>query len=231
MLYKCTGDMGNSVSCVRKPKEPRPGTEKEPQSGKKKRRFRRKKKDQSEERIEMAPQKVENLETQDLFSNTPASIEDAESSHTIQDDEEEGGRLLQVRETLHGIVHRAQLLSPLPTPESQPAGTTVIAHIVDNPADHKQRLISTMVEFDCAGNSRAVLIPVSDGALENTVSIRTVCSAETDPRLSFQGKVKTPKAIPSTQSWGPDLSSSGYCSEPLSHSEKVGFLRAPSCSS
>ncbi|XP_077338182.1 microtubule-actin cross-linking factor 1 isoform X14 [Lithobates pipiens] len=224
MLYKCTGDMGNSVSCVRKPKEPRPGTEKEPQSGKKKKRFRRKKKDQSEERDAMAPQKVENLETQDLFSNTPAPIEVAESSHTIQDDEEEGGRLLQVRETLHGIVHRAQLLTPLPTPESPPAGTTVIAHIVDNPADQKQRSISTMVGFDCAGNSRAVLIPVSDGALENAVSIRTVCSAETDLRLSFQGKVKTPKAIPSTHSWGPDLSSSGYCSEPLSHSEKISDI-------
>ncbi|XP_073471414.1 microtubule-actin cross-linking factor 1 isoform X7 [Aquarana catesbeiana] len=224
MLYKCTGDMGNSVSCVRKPKEPRPGTEKEPQSGKKKRRFRRKKKDQVEERDAMAPQKVENLETQDLFSNTPAPIEVAESSHTIQDDEEEGGRLLQVRETLHGIVHRAQLLTPLPTSQSPPPGTTVIAHIVDNPADQKQRSISTMVEFGCVGNSRAVLIPVRDGALENAVGIGTVCSAETDLRLSFQGKVKTPKAIPSAQSWGPDLSSSGYCSEPLSHSEKISDI-------
>ncbi|KAM5180852.1 uncharacterized protein ACMZJ9_001420 [Mantella aurantiaca] len=224
MLYKCTGDMGNSVSCVRKPKEPRPGTGKEPQSGKKKRRFRRKKKDQDA----FDPQMVENIETQDLFSNTPAPIYDAGSIHTIHEDKDEGGRVLQVRETLHGIVHRAQLLTPLPTPESPPAGTTVIARIVDNPADHKQRSTSTMVEFDYAGNSRAVLIPVSEGSLENAFSIK---SAETDLRMPFQGKVKSPKAISSAQSWRPDLSSSGYCSEPLPHSEKVGFLGAPSCSS
>ncbi|XP_072273984.1 uncharacterized protein [Pyxicephalus adspersus] len=229
MLYKCTGDMGNSVSCVRKPKELRPGTGKEPQSGKKKRRFGRKKKDQAEEKNEMSPQKVQNLEAQDLFSNTPSPIENAGSTHIIHEDEEEGGRVLQVRETLHGIVHRAQLLTPLPTPESPPAGTTVIAHIVDNPADRKQRSISTVVEFDCAGNSRAVLIPVSEGALENAFSTRTLFSADNNLGLSFQGKVKTPKAIPSTQSWGPDLTSSGYCSEPLSQSEKVGFFRAPSC--
>lgn len=224
------------MSCVRKPKEPRPGigkeprpgTGKEPQSGKKRRRFRRKKKDQTEEKNDIVLQKVENLETQDLFSNTPAPIEDADSTHTVHEYEEEGGRVLQVRETLHGIVHRAQLLTPLPTPDSPPAGTTVIARIVDNPADLKQRSISTMVEFDCVGNSRAVLIPVNKGSLEKALSIRTNCNAERDLRLSFQGNVITPKAVASTQSWGPGLSSSGYCSEPLSQSEKVGFLGSPS---
>ncbi|XP_068124915.1 microtubule-actin cross-linking factor 1 isoform X5 [Hyperolius riggenbachi] len=222
MLYKCTGDMGNSVSCVRKPKEPRRGTGKEPQSGKKKKHFRRKKKGQREEQDETGPEKKESVEAQDACSNTNVPIDDPGSMHPVLEEEE--GRVLQVRETLHGIVHRAQLLTPLPTPESPPAGTMVIARIVDNPADCKQRSVSTLVEFDCAGNSRAVLLPVSDGALENAVGTRTVSTMEDGPRLSFQGKAVTPKAIPGTQSWGPDLPSSGYCSEPLSQAEQISDI-------
>ncbi|KAM9319528.1 uncharacterized protein PAF06_003904 [Gastrophryne carolinensis] len=220
MLYKITGDMGNSVSCVRKPKEPRPG--KEPLYGNKKRRFKRKKKDKEEQDGMPAQKEEECVEAQDLCSNTCVPFEDPGSIQTVPEEEEEEGRLLQVRKTLHGVVQRAQLLTPLPTPGSPQTGTTVIAHIVDNPADCKQRSVSTMVEFDRAGNSRAVLLPISEGPLENTVGTATLCNILTDPRMSSR-KSQSPNAISSTPSSGTYLSSSGYCSAPLSQSEKVGF--------
>lgn len=222
VLYKCTGDMGNSVSCVRKPKEKRPGKEKEPQSGKRKRRFRRKKKDegakQEEEQMDLRDEERE--EAKDVSNNTCASIEDPESTGSILKEE---GRVLQVRETFHGMVHRAQLLNPRTAPESPPLGTTVIARIVDNPAEKKQPSCSTKVAFDLVGNSQAILLPIQDDDLEKSVSYRTSSCAETNLGLSSQAKDKTGRVVPVTLSWGPELSSSGYGSEPLSQLEQVGF--------
>ncbi|XP_075709192.1 microtubule-actin cross-linking factor 1-like isoform X5 [Rhinoderma darwinii] len=221
VLYKCSGDMGNSVSCVRKPKEKRPEKEKEPKSGKKKRHFRRKKKNEGEKPEQMDQKNGEREEAKDVSNNTCASIEEPDSTGSIPKEE---GRVLQVRETFHGMVHRAQLLNPTTTQESPPLGTTVIARIVDNPAEKKQRSFSTMAAFDRAVNSQAILLPILDDDLDKSVSYRTSSCEETNLGLSSQAKDKTGRGVPVTLSWGPERLSSGYGSEPLSQQEQISDI-------
>ncbi|XP_071992635.1 microtubule-actin cross-linking factor 1 isoform X17 [Engystomops pustulosus] len=215
--------MGNSVSCVRKPKEKRPGKEKEPQSGKKKRRFRRKKKDEGAkgEQEQMDEKEEEREEAKDISNNVCASIKEPEGISGIPQEE---GRVLQVRETFHGMVHRAQLLNPITIPESPPLGTTVIARIVDNPADKKQPSLSTMVAFDWAGNSRAILLPIKGDVLDKSVCYRTSSCEQTNLGLSPKANDTTERSVPVTLSWGPELSSSGYGSEPLSQLEQISDI-------
>ncbi|XP_056412553.1 microtubule-actin cross-linking factor 1 isoform X4 [Hyla sarda] len=217
VLYKCTGDMGNSVSCVRKPKEKRPGKEKEPQSGKKKRHFRRKKKDEGvrPEQEQINQKDEEREEAKAVANNICAYVEEPESTGSLPKEE---GRVLQVRETFHGMVHRAQLLNPITTPDSPPLGTTVIARIVDNPAEKKQRSSSIMV----AGSSRAILLPIKGGDLDQ--SFRTSSCDDTNLGLSSQAIDKAERGVPLTVSWGPELSSSGYGSEPLSQPEQISEI-------
>ncbi|KAM4794892.1 uncharacterized protein WCC33_000034 [Rhinophrynus dorsalis] len=227
-LHQCIEDMGNSVGCVRKPKEPGPGKGKDPHSVKKRRRFRRKKKGHSrEEQDQGGSQKEMRVETEDIFNICTVGEAVKSPSGSLVEE----GRVLQVREMLQGEVKRAILLDPMPVRGSPPAGTTVIARILDNPADRQQGTFGTVVDFDRAGKSRAILLPLKGELLGDAVSTGTSPGADTNSRFSsplmqlvqHSQKAKPQSEAPVTQSWGPDLSSSGYCSDPSSQLAQVGL--------
>ncbi|XP_041440008.1 uncharacterized protein LOC121400626 [Xenopus laevis] len=227
-LCRCTEIMGNSVSCVRKPKELRQGKGKESHPGKKRRRFKRRSKGHKGEGQDTGDSEKESrLEPQDMVN----VCERFESPGQSPSKPAEEGQFLQVKETLHGEVRRALLLDPMPIAKSLSSGTTVIARIVENPAVSQQRTLSTVVELDRTGNSRAILLPVKAEMMGDDLSLTTSPGAASDFKLSSPiiqsvnvlDKSNPERIMLDTWSWGPDLSSSGYCSDPSSQPAKVGL--------
>ncbi|XP_075460611.1 microtubule-actin cross-linking factor 1 isoform X5 [Ascaphus truei] len=244
--------MGNSVSCVRKPKEP--GRGKGPHPSKRKRRFRPKKKDRGhggEEEHQGGSQKEKSGEASKKFKAYEGG-EDPRRTASPQRNPAEEGRVLQVRETLHGELQRATLLctdhSPTSATGSQPEGTTVIAHILET---GRQNTVRTVVEFGVAGSGkrRAVLLPFnmrsekledaaggaqSAGISSGTADSETISELvspcplmqlmEAQEFVSLSDKAITEDVVPLSQSWGLDHSSSGYCSDPTSQPVQISDI-------
>ncbi|XP_041438126.1 microtubule-actin cross-linking factor 1 isoform X6 [Xenopus laevis] len=229
-LHRCTEIMGNSVSCVRKPKERRHGKGNEPHPGKKRRRFKRRSKGYKGEGQDTGDSEKESrLEPQDMVNVCERLASPGQFPSTVPAEE---GQLLQVRETLHGEVRRALLLDPIPIAKSLPSGTTVIARIVENPAASQQRTLSTVVELDRTGNSRAILLPVKAEIMGDDLSLSISPGADSDFKLSspivqsveLLDKPNPGRNMSVTWSWGPDLSSSGYCSDPSTQPAKISDI-------
>nr|XP_008169257.1 microtubule-actin cross-linking factor 1 isoform X22 [Chrysemys picta bellii] len=183
--------MGNSLGCVKEPKEQAAGPGKAPLSPQKRVRFKRKRRGKKRTVPEA------NLKEQPLPGTEIAEDDEAVEKFKVQPQQEGGeeiaktlhqgtsqppdpnpssspealpqGLLVQVKERFQGEVQKAQLVvEHWPSGSggrrrSPEEGTTVIARLLDNPAEKNcEKAVSRLVEFQRtgAGSSRAVLLPL-----------------------------------------------------------------------
>lgn len=174
--------MGNSLGCVKEPKEKAVG--KAPLSPKKRVRFKRRRKGKRRAMPEAAPQ-------EDPPALEVAEDEEAPKSKAVP--QQEGGEeptgswhcggdpnpaalhpglIVQVKERFQGEVQKARLVLEPQRPGAAGAspeeGTTVIARLLENPAEKDcEKAVSRLVELQRsgAGSRRAVLLPLRGGTV------------------------------------------------------------------
>ncbi|XP_043387931.1 uncharacterized protein LOC122463297 [Chelonia mydas] len=183
--------MGNSLGCVKEPKEQAAGPGKAPLSPQKRVRFKRKRRgkkrtvpeanpkeqplpgaeiaedDEALEKFKVQPQQEGGEEiAKPLHQGTSQPLDPNPSSSPEALPQ---GLLVQVKERFQGEVRKAQLVvEHWPSGSggrrgSPEEGTTVIARLLDNPAEKNcEKAVSRLVEFQRtgAGSSRAVLLPL-----------------------------------------------------------------------
>ncbi|XP_075764822.1 microtubule-actin cross-linking factor 1 isoform X4 [Pelodiscus sinensis] len=179
--------MGNSLGCVKEPKEPAAGPGRAPLSPPKRVRFKRKRwgKKRAEPQANPLPgmEITGDDEALEKFRVSPQQEGGEEPAKTLQQDTSQPtephassgaeapppGLLVQVKERFQGEIQKAHLvLEPWPSGsggsrDSPEEGTTVIARLLDNPAEQNcQKAVSRRVEFRStgAGRRRAVLLPL-----------------------------------------------------------------------
>ncbi|XP_032304874.1 microtubule-actin cross-linking factor 1 isoform X4 [Coturnix japonica] len=160
--------MGNSLGCIKEPKEKAAGMA--PLPPKKRARFKRRRRGKKRAVPAVAPQ--EELPA----AAVPRVDEDPKLEAAPQHEEPDGsrtggdpdpGRIVQVKERFQGELQKAQLV---PEPrgaqtagDSPEEGTTVIARLMDNPAEQGcERAVSCLVRLQRSGtgSTRAVLLPL-----------------------------------------------------------------------
>nr|XP_032608373.2 microtubule-actin cross-linking factor 1 isoform X7 [Taeniopygia guttata] len=163
--------MGNSLGCVKEQKEKAVG--KAPLSPKKRVRFKRRRRGKRRAMPEAAPQ-------EEPPALEVAEDEEAPKSKDGQDGGEEPpsgdpdpaalrpGIIVQVKERFQGEVQKARLVLEPQRPGVAAApreeGTTVIARLLENPAEKDcQKAVSRLVELQRSGSCRAVMLPLPAG--------------------------------------------------------------------
>ncbi|KAM7138681.1 microtubule-actin cross-linking factor 1 isoform 7-T7 [Macrochelys suwanniensis] len=183
--------MGNSLGCVKEPKEQAAGPGKAPLSPQKRVRFKRKRRGKKRTVPEANPKEQplrgveigEDDEALEKFKVQPQQEGGEEIAKTLHQGTSQPpdpnprsspqalpqGLLVQVKERFQGEVRKAQLVverwpsGPGGRRGSPEEGTTVIARLLDNPAEKNcEKAVSRLVEFQRtgAGRSRAVLLPL-----------------------------------------------------------------------
>ncbi|XP_021231075.1 uncharacterized protein LOC110387341 [Numida meleagris] len=162
--------MGNSLGCVKEPKEKAAGMA--PLPPKKRVRFKRRRRGKKRAVPAVAPQ--EELPA----AAVPGEDEDPKLEAAPQHEEPDGnqhpggdpGRIVQVKERFQGELQKAHLvLEPRGAQtagDSPEEGTTVIARLLENPAEQGcERAVSRLVQMQRGGtgSTRAVLLPLPRG--------------------------------------------------------------------
>nr|XP_032645512.1 microtubule-actin cross-linking factor 1 isoform X20 [Chelonoidis abingdonii] len=184
--------MGNSLGCVKEPKDQAAGPGKAPLSPPKRVRFKRKRRgkkkrtmpeanpkeqplpggeiaedDEALEKFKVQPQQEGGEEIAKTLHQGTSQPQDPNPSSTPEVLPQ--GLLVQVKERFQGEVEKAQLVvEHWPSGSrgrrgSPEQGTTVIARLLDNPAEKNcEKAVSRLVEFQRTGpaSSRAVLLPL-----------------------------------------------------------------------
>lgn len=214
--------MGNSLGCVKEPKEKTVG--KAPLSPKKRVRFKRKHRGKRRAMLEAAPQEqppaLEVADDEEALKSKAAPQQEGGEEPTGSWDyrgdpdpaASQPGLIVQVKERFQGEVQRARLvLEPQRLGAALEEGTTVIARLLDNPAEKDcEKAVSRLVELQRsgAGSRRAVLLPLrggtSDHGRELLSPVSTVSGEE--PR-----KNQEPGAGSTLDAWG-----KGDSNEPIS---------------
>ncbi|XP_064254368.1 microtubule-actin cross-linking factor 1 isoform X11 [Passer domesticus] len=236
--------MGNSLGCVKEQKEKAAG--KAPLSPKKRVRFRRRRRGKRRAMPEAAPQEE------------PPALEAAEDEEAPKwkaapgqegGEEPSGSRprgghpdpaalqpgiIVQVKERFQGEVQKARLLLEPQRPgvagASREEGTTVIARLLENPAERDcEKAVSRLVELQRSGSCRAVLLPLpagSDGRAAGLLSPSSAVSGR-DPAPG-----REQEAGSALDAWGKggsdDPSSSAACSSSAAEPGTVSELSTPS---
>lgn len=165
-------EMGNSLGCVKEQKEKAVG--KAPLSPKKRVRFKRRRRGKRRAMPEAAPQEE------------PPVLEVAEDEEAPKSPRQEGGEeppesrdpepaalhpgiIVQVKERFQGELQKALLVLEPQRPGVAAApreeGTTVIARLLENPAEKDcEKAVSRLVELQRSGSCRAVLLPLRSGS-------------------------------------------------------------------
>lgn len=211
--------MGNSLGCVKEPKEQAGEAGNTPLSPKRKTHFKRKRRGKKrtvpegvdpvvEEPSKGAEDEAEldkfstvllQEEGEDLVKSLHQGTALYEEAHpNLEREVLEQGHFVQVREQFQGKLERAHLLtenlsSGSGTQRDLPEeGTTVIAHLLDNPAEqNREKAVSQLVacQRPGAGNSRAILVPlqkepVAEDPKENAEKgTLVVCRSWEQPKL------------------------------------------------
>lgn len=202
--------MGNSLGCVKEPKNSVAIPEKAPLSPKKRARFKRKWRGKKTPPPEASPEE-EPWEGAGVIEETEAlrklivSLQKEEgvggAEHPPPDisapeDSAPGsgagdpGMILQVKERFQGEIQTAHLLLANDSSvaggvwDSPEEGMTVIAHLLDNPAERNcEKSVSQLVEFPrtASCSSRAVLLPLQGAAAVETADTPRGCQSSTVP--------------------------------------------------
>ncbi|XP_066421089.1 microtubule-actin cross-linking factor 1-like isoform X1 [Molothrus aeneus] len=168
--------MGNSLGCVKEQKEKAVG--KAPLSPKKRVRFKRRRRGKRRAMPEAAPQEeppaLEVAEDEDeaLKSKASPGQEGGEEEPSGSRDPDAGslhpGIIVQVKERFQGELQKARLVLEPQRPgvagAAREEGTTVIARLLENPAERDcEKAVSRLVELQRSGSCRAVLLPLRAG--------------------------------------------------------------------
>ncbi|XP_071623654.1 uncharacterized protein [Heliangelus exortis] len=175
--------MGNSLGCVKEPKEKAAG--KAPLSPKKRVRFKRKWRGKRKAMPEAAPQEElpalgedeEVLKKSEAAPGQEGGEDPAGSRHGSGDPDPSAlppGLIVQVKQRFQGEVQKARLvLEPRRAAAAGRAaleeGTTVIARLLDNPAERDcEKAVSRLVQLQRSGTGccRAVLLPLPGGGTD-----------------------------------------------------------------
>ncbi|XP_068015304.1 microtubule-actin cross-linking factor 1 isoform X14 [Melanerpes formicivorus] len=204
--------MGNSLGCVKEQKEKAAG--KAPLPPKKRVRFKRRRKGKSRAMPEAAPQ--EELPAPEAGEDEEASKSKAapqqqggeESGRSWQRGAEppaaalQPGLIVQVKESFQGELRKARLVLepqwPAAAGTSPEEGTTVIARLLDNPAEKGcEKAVSRLVQLQRSGtgNRRAVLLPLPEGSHGPAEGLPAPASEE-------PAKSRQPGAGSSLGAWG-----------------------------
>uniref|UniRef100_A0A8C9L9Z2 Calponin-homology (CH) domain-containing protein n=1 Tax=Pavo cristatus TaxID=9049 RepID=A0A8C9L9Z2_PAVCR len=164
--------MGNSLGCVKEPKEKAAGMA--PLPPKKRVRFKRRRRGKKSAVLAVAPQEdlpavaVPRVDEDPKLEAAPQHEEPDGSRNTGGDPDP--GRIVQVKERFQGELQKAHLvLEPRGAQtagDSPEEGTTVIARLLENPAEQGcERAVSRLVRLqrDGTGSTRAVLLPLPHG--------------------------------------------------------------------
>ncbi|KAM6996044.1 uncharacterized protein RBU47_013784 [Passerculus sandwichensis] len=170
--------MGNSLGCVKEQKEKAAG-KKAPLSPKKRVRFKRRRRGKRRAMPEAAPQ--EEPPALEVAEDEDEALKAAKASPGQEGGEEEpsgsrdadlgalhAGIIVQVKERFQGELQKARLVPEPQRPgvagAAREEGTTVIARLLDNPADKDcEKAVSRLVELQRSGSCRAVLLPLRAG--------------------------------------------------------------------
>ncbi|XP_057896185.1 microtubule-actin cross-linking factor 1 isoform X3 [Melospiza georgiana] len=170
--------MGNSLGCVKEQKEKAAG-KKAPLSPKKRVRFKRRRRGKRRAMPEAAPQ--EEPPALEAAEDEDEALKAAKASPGQEGGEEEPsgsrdadlgalhpGIIVQVKERFQGELQKARLVLEPQRPgvagAAREEGTTVIARLLDNPADKDcEKAVSRLVELQRSGSCRAVLLPLRAG--------------------------------------------------------------------
>ncbi|XP_053854696.1 microtubule-actin cross-linking factor 1 isoform X3 [Vidua macroura] len=206
--------MGNSLGCVKEQKEKAVG--KAPLSPKKRVRFKRRRRGKRRAMPEAAPQEeppaLEVAEDEEAPKSKAAPRqeggEEPSGSRPRGGDPEPAalhpGIIVQVKERFQGEVQKARLVLEPQRPgvagASREEGTTVIARLLENPAEKDcEKAVSRLVELQRSGSCRAVLLPLragTDGRAGGLLSPASAASGE-EPAPS-----REPEAGSALEAWG-----------------------------
>ncbi|XP_053820488.1 microtubule-actin cross-linking factor 1 isoform X9 [Vidua chalybeata] len=206
--------MGNSLGCVKEQKEKAVG--KAPLSPKKRVRFKRRRRGKRRAMPEAAPQEeppaLEVAEDEEAPKSKAAPRqeggEEPSGSRPRGGDPEPAalhpGIIVQVKERFQGEVQKARLVLEPQRPgvagASREEGTTVIARLLENPAEKDcEKAVSRLVELQRSGSCRAVLLPLragTDGRAGGLLSPASAASGE-EPAPSQE-----PEAGSALEAWG-----------------------------
>lgn len=261
--------MGNTLGCVKRPKEQAGEAGHPPLSPKRKARFRRKRrgKKRTEEAEGAADLVAKELSTgveiaeeeealtklgaaplqgegEDLVESLHQSTDLHETAlPALQPRGEEQGHVVQVRERFQGRLEKIYLVPEHPpsssgTPEDrQEEGTTVIARLLDNPAEQNRkkapsRLVS--LQGPGAGSSRAILVPLrrepsAVEAQENDEGTVVVCKSWEQSGLEASATVaQESRAAYTSEDGNESLSSATWGTSWTAEKGTVSELSTPS---
>ncbi|KAM9606481.1 uncharacterized protein ACIBXB_002201 [Morphnus guianensis] len=224
--------MGNSLGCVKEPKEKAVG--KPPLSPKKRVRFKRRRRGKRRAMPEAAPQEepptLEVAEDEEATKSKAAprqegGEEPAGTWHHGGDPNPAAlhpGLIVQVKERFQGEVQKARLVLEPQRPGAAGAspeeGTTVIARLLENPAEKDcEKAVSRLVELQRsgAGSRRAVLLPLRggiDGRVDGLLSPASTVSGEEPAKSRESGTGSALDAWGKGGSHNPGSSAAWTCS-------------------
>ncbi|XP_016074332.1 PREDICTED: uncharacterized protein LOC107541702 [Miniopterus natalensis] len=235
--------MGNSLGCVKEPKDSVAIPEKAPISPKKRVRFKRKWRGKKTPTPELSPEEeplegtgvIEETETLTKFivslqkeegvgevEHPPPDIllpEDSAPSSGVGDE----GMVVQVKERFQGEIQTAHLLL-----ENEPSvaggvwdsleeGMTVIAHLLDNPAERScEKSVSQRVEFPrtASCSSRAVLLPLPGEPAAEKADAQPGCQSSTFCRTDSPSNTNTGHGDQLSEGWSVGGGTKGILSAP-----------------
>lgn len=195
-------EMGNSLGCVKEQKEKAVG--KAPLSPKKRVRFKRRRRGKRRAMPEAAPQEEPPALEVAEDEEAPKSKEGGEEPPGSAGDPEPAalhpGIIVQVKERFQGEVQKARLVLEPQRPGVAGApreeGTTVIARLLENPAEKDcEKAVSRLVELQRSGSCRAVLLPLRTGTDGRAGGLLAVCGQQPAPS-------RGPEAGRALDAWG-----------------------------
>lgn len=216
-------EMGNSLGCVKEQKEKAVG--KAPLSPKKRVRFKRRRRGKRRAMPEAAPQEeppaleVPEDEEAPKSKAAPGQEGGEEPLGSVGDPEPAAlhpGIIVQVKERFQGEVQKARLVLEPQRPgvagAAREEGTTVIARLLENPAEKDcEKAVSRLVELQRSGSCRAVLLPLRTGTDGRAGGLLSVSGQQAAPS-------RQPEAGRALGAWGkggsddPNSSAAWTCS-------------------
>ncbi|XP_066191229.1 microtubule-actin cross-linking factor 1-like isoform X5 [Sylvia atricapilla] len=241
--------MGNSLGCVKEQKEKAVG--KAPLSPKKRVRFKRRRRGKRRAMPEAAPQEeppaLEVAEDEEAPKSKAAPRreegEEPSGSRPRGGDPDPAalrpGIIVQVKERFQGEVQKARLVLEPQRPgvagASREEGTTVIARLLENPAEKDcEKAVSRLVELQRSGSCRAVLLPLRTGT-DGRAAEGTLLSPSSAASGGEAAPRREPEAGGSLDAWGkgggsdhPSSSAAWTCSSSAAEPGTVSELSTPS---
>ncbi|XP_050182375.1 LOW QUALITY PROTEIN: microtubule-actin cross-linking factor 1-like [Myiozetetes cayanensis] len=203
--------MGNSLGCVKEQKEKAVG--KAPLSPKKRVRFKRRRRGKRRAMPEAAPQEepqaLEVAEDEEAPKSKAAPRQEGGEEPRGGDPDPSAlhpGIIVQVKERFQGEVQKARLVLEPQRPgvagASREEGTTVIARLLENPAEKDcEKAVSRLVELQRSGTGScwAVLLPLRGGTDGHTGGLLSPASAVSGEEAA---KSREPGAGSALDAWG-----------------------------